>query len=97
MLPIGRQSKRVEPTRWTDDDSLRTAQENPKTFFFDGCVKTANHCTVFYTPTLRETRMPAVSLELGPARFVVERGLAAADAIARGLSRWADGPCLDLS
>jgi N-acetylmuramoyl-L-alanine amidase len=49
------------------------------------------------TPTLRETRMPAVFLELGPARFVVERGLIAADAIGRGLSRWADTPCLDLS
>jgi len=49
------------------------------------------------TPILRETRMPAVSLELGPARFVVERALVAAAAIGRGLSRWADGPCLDLS
>jgi N-acetylmuramoyl-L-alanine amidase len=49
------------------------------------------------TPILRETRMPAVSLELGPARFVVERASVAAAAIGRGLSRWADGPCLDLS
>jgi hypothetical protein len=49
------------------------------------------------TPILRETRMPAVSLEVGPARFVVERAPIAAAAIGRGLSRWADGPCLDLS
>ncbi|HVV35045.1 MAG TPA: peptidoglycan-binding protein [Acidimicrobiales bacterium] len=49
------------------------------------------------TPILRETRMPAVSLELGPPRFVVERAAIAAEAIGRGLSRWADGPCLDLS
>jgi N-acetylmuramoyl-L-alanine amidase len=48
-------------------------------------------------PILRETRMPAVSLELGPARFVVERASVAAAAIGRGLSRWVDGPCLDLS
>ena len=49
------------------------------------------------TPILRETRMPAVSLDLGPPRFVVERASIAAAAIGRGLSRWADGPCLDLS
>jgi N-acetylmuramoyl-L-alanine amidase len=49
------------------------------------------------TPILRETRMPAVSLELGPARFVVERASIAAAAIGRGLARWADGPCLDLT
>jgi N-acetylmuramoyl-L-alanine amidase len=51
------------------------------------------------TPILRETHkgLPAVALELGPARFVVERASVAASAIGRGLSRWADGPCLDLS
>ncbi|HUR78903.1 MAG TPA: peptidoglycan-binding protein [Acidimicrobiales bacterium] len=51
------------------------------------------------TPILRETRkdLPAVSLELGPPRFVVERAPIAASAIARGLTRWADGPCLDLT
>jgi N-acetylmuramoyl-L-alanine amidase len=48
------------------------------------------------TPTLRETRMPAVSLEIGPASFAVERGSVAAEAIARAVARWADGPCLDL-
>jgi N-acetylmuramoyl-L-alanine amidase len=49
------------------------------------------------TSILRETRMPAVALDIGPARFVVERAAIAAAAIGRGLSRWADGPCLDLS
>jgi N-acetylmuramoyl-L-alanine amidase len=51
------------------------------------------------TSILRETRkdLPAVALDLGPARFVVERATIAAAAIGRGLSRWADGPCLDLS
>ncbi len=49
------------------------------------------------TPTLRETRMPAVSLELGPPRFAVEQATIAAAAIGRGVARWADGPCLDLT
>jgi N-acetylmuramoyl-L-alanine amidase len=49
------------------------------------------------TPILRETRMPAVALELGPARFVVERASVAAAAIGRGVARWADGPCLDIT
>ncbi len=49
------------------------------------------------TPTLRESRMPAVLLELGPPRFAVEQASVAAAAIARGLARWADGPCLDLT
>jgi N-acetylmuramoyl-L-alanine amidase len=49
------------------------------------------------TPILRETRMPAVSLELGPPRFVVERASIASAAIGRGVSRWADGPCLDVT
>ncbi|MEY2469171.1 MAG: N-acetylmuramoyl-L-alanine amidase, partial [Actinomycetota bacterium] len=35
------------------------------------------------TPILRETRMPAVTIELGPPRFVVERASIAAAAIAR--------------
>ncbi len=51
--------------------------------------------TPMATPILRETRMPAVTLELGPARFAVERASVAAAAIARGLTRWADGPDLD--
>ncbi len=50
------------------------------------------------TPILRETRkdLPAVTLELGPAGFAVERASTAAVAIGRALTRWADGPCLDL-
>lgn len=48
------------------------------------------------TSILRETRMPAVSIELGPARFAVERASDAAAAIARGVARWVDRPCLDL-
>ncbi|MGI8794015.1 MAG: peptidoglycan-binding protein [Acidimicrobiales bacterium] len=39
-------------------------------------------------PALRETRMPAVLCELGPARTVVERGSEIAAAIAGALSRW---------
>lgn len=49
------------------------------------------------TPLLRETRMPAVALELGPPRFAVEQAATAATAIGRAVSRWADGPCLDLT
>ncbi len=50
------------------------------------------------TPLLRETRkdLPAVTLDLGPARFAVERASTAAAAIARAVTRWADAPCLDL-
>ncbi len=49
------------------------------------------------TPTLRESRMPAVALELGPPRFAVEQAPVAAAAVGRGVARWADGPCLDLT
>ena len=49
------------------------------------------------TPILRETRMPAVAIEVGPPSLVVERGAIAAAAIARGVSRWADHPGLDLT
>lgn len=48
------------------------------------------------TSILRETRMTAVSLELGPPRFAVERAAVAAAAVARGMARWVDKPCLDL-
>jgi N-acetylmuramoyl-L-alanine amidase len=48
------------------------------------------------TPILRETRMPAVTLELGPARFAVEQASTTALAIGRAVTRWADAPCLDL-
>lgn len=48
------------------------------------------------SPILRETRMPAVVLELGPPRFAVERAAIAAGAIGRALARWVDRPCLDV-
>jgi N-acetylmuramoyl-L-alanine amidase len=53
--------------------------------------------TPMATPILRETRMPAVSLRLGPARFAVERSTVAAQAIVRGVARWVDQPGLDLT
>lgn len=40
-------------------------------------------------PVLRETRMPAVVVELGPAEVVVERGTAVADALTAALGAWA--------
>jgi N-acetylmuramoyl-L-alanine amidase len=40
-------------------------------------------------PVLRETRMPAVIVEVGPARAVVEHGAALADALAGALVGWA--------
>lgn len=49
------------------------------------------------TPILRETRMPAVALELGPPALVVERAPIAAAAIVRALARWVDAPGLDLT
>lgn len=49
------------------------------------------------TPLVRATRMTAVIVELGPPRFVVERAQTAAAAIARGITRWADQPDLDLT
>ena len=40
-------------------------------------------------PVLRETRMPAVIVEVGPATAVVEQGPALAGALAGALGRWA--------
>lgn len=40
-------------------------------------------------PLLRETRMPAVIVEIGPAAAVVERGPSLADALAASLVTWA--------
>jgi N-acetylmuramoyl-L-alanine amidase len=40
-------------------------------------------------PVLRETRMPAVIVEIGPAQVVVEMGPALADALADALTDWA--------
>jgi len=44
-------------------------------------------------PALRETRMPAVVCELGPASRVVERSAEVADAFAAALEHWAASPC----
>jgi N-acetylmuramoyl-L-alanine amidase len=44
-------------------------------------------------PVLRETRMPAVLVELGPAAVVVERGVAVAGAMARAVADWVSSPC----
>jgi N-acetylmuramoyl-L-alanine amidase len=44
-------------------------------------------------PALRETRMPAVVVELGPASRVVERTAEVAEAFAEALKRWAASPC----
>ena len=41
---------------------------------------------------LRETRMPAVIVEVGPATAVVEHGPALAEALVRALAAWASGP-----
>jgi N-acetylmuramoyl-L-alanine amidase len=40
-------------------------------------------------PLLRETRMPAVIVEVGPAAVVVERGPSLADSLASALAAWA--------
>jgi N-acetylmuramoyl-L-alanine amidase len=41
-------------------------------------------------PLLRETRMPAVLVEVGPASSVVERALSLATALSSALGHWAD-------
>ena len=43
-------------------------------------------------PILRETRMPAVIVEIGPASLVVERGAVLGEALAGALAAWATGP-----
>jgi N-acetylmuramoyl-L-alanine amidase len=43
-------------------------------------------------PVLRETRMPAVVCELGPATTVVERGADVARAVRQALTLWAQSP-----
>lgn len=43
-------------------------------------------------PVLRETRMPAVAVEIGPATIVVEQGPALARALASALATWVSGP-----
>lgn len=44
-------------------------------------------------PVLRETRMAAVLVELGPAVVVVEHGGAVAGALSRALAAWVSSPC----
>jgi N-acetylmuramoyl-L-alanine amidase len=44
-------------------------------------------------PALRETRMPAVLVELGPPSVVVEHGVAVAAALSRALAIWVTSPC----
>jgi N-acetylmuramoyl-L-alanine amidase len=44
-------------------------------------------------PVLRETKMPAVLCEIGPAQVAVERAAALATAITDALSAWAAAPC----
>jgi N-acetylmuramoyl-L-alanine amidase len=44
-------------------------------------------------PVLRETRMPAVLLELGPPAVVVERAADVAAAIGKALGEWVSAPC----
>jgi N-acetylmuramoyl-L-alanine amidase len=44
-------------------------------------------------PVLRETRMPAVVLEVGPSAVVVERAADLAAAVAEALGRWVSAPC----
>ncbi len=46
-------------------------------------------CRGMSLPVLRETRMPAVIIEVGPAAAVVERGSALARAIVASLEEWA--------
>jgi N-acetylmuramoyl-L-alanine amidase len=46
-------------------------------------------------PVLKETRMPAVLCELGPAHAVVPRTAELAEALCHVLSRWAASPCDD--
>jgi N-acetylmuramoyl-L-alanine amidase len=44
-------------------------------------------------PVLRETRMPAVLVELGPPSVVVEHGVAVANALTQALATWVSSPC----
>ena len=48
-------------------------------------------------PVLRETRMPAVVVELGPASVVVERGARVAAALGDALAQWVSEPCDDVA
>ena len=47
-------------------------------------------------PVLRETRMPAVLVELGPTRPVVDHSPVVAGAMGRALARWVAAPVVPL-
>lgn len=47
-------------------------------------------------PVLRETRMPALWCELGPASFLVEHAATVAEAIAVAITSWVSAPLDDL-
>ncbi|HLI24596.1 MAG TPA: peptidoglycan-binding protein [Acidimicrobiales bacterium] len=49
-------------------------------------------CRGMGTPLLRETRMPAIVIEIGPPSLVVRRTREVADAITEGLDRWVGRP-----
>ena len=44
-------------------------------------------------PVLRETRMPAVTCDIGPPRVIVESGAGVGEAVARAVSLWTAAPC----
>ena len=44
-------------------------------------------------PVLRETKMPAVSCDIGPPRAIVEGGAGVGEAVARAVSLWTAAPC----
>ncbi len=48
-------------------------------------------------PVLRETRMPAVLIELGPPSVAVEHGVTVASALSRALALWVSSPCDELA
>ncbi len=50
------------------------------------------HLEAMRLPTLRETRMPAVSCRLGPPRLVVEQGPAITSVVTEALTSWARQP-----
>jgi N-acetylmuramoyl-L-alanine amidase len=52
-------------------------------------------CRGVITPVLRETRMPAVVVEIGPPSLVVRQTPEVAEAITAALDRWVDRPIPD--
>jgi N-acetylmuramoyl-L-alanine amidase len=58
----------------------------------DGLGLSRLGCRGMRVPVLRETRMPAVLVELSPVSVVVERSHEVAQAVGAGLERWANSP-----